>query len=58
MKNVGNVHAAALIAHGNMDLNVMTKNFDQFYTALQARRASRTSSTSTAAATAAHRPTR
>ena len=37
MKHVANVHAAALIAHGNRDLNVMTKNFDQFYAALRAQ---------------------
>jgi predicted acyl esterase len=37
MKDVQNVHAAALVAHGNMDLNVMTKNFDQFYGALRAQ---------------------
>ena len=30
MNNVQNVHAAALIAHGNMDLNVMPKNMNQY----------------------------
>jgi hypothetical protein len=37
MKDVGNVHAAALIAHGNNDFNVMTKNAAQFYDALKAQ---------------------
>jgi predicted acyl esterase len=35
MKNVQNVHAAALIAHGNNDFNVMTKNAAQFLDALK-----------------------
>ncbi|MDX6262771.1 MAG: X-Pro dipeptidyl-peptidase [Kribbellaceae bacterium] len=35
MKDVGNVHAAALVAHGNNDFNVMTKNAAQFYDALK-----------------------
>jgi predicted acyl esterase len=35
MKDVGNVHAAALLAHGNNDFNVMTKNAAQFYDALK-----------------------
>ena len=35
MKDVQNVHAAALIAHGNNDFNVMTKNAAQFYDALR-----------------------
>ena len=42
MKDVKNVNAAALIAHGNNDFNVMTKNAAQFYAALQARRTCRT----------------
>jgi predicted acyl esterase len=37
MKDVGNVHAAALIAHGNNDFNVMTKNASDFYLALKAQ---------------------
>ena len=37
MKDVKNVHAAALIAHGNNDFNVMTKNAAQFYEALKAQ---------------------
>ena len=37
MKDVNNVHAAALIAHGNNDFNVMTKNAAQFYDALKAQ---------------------
>ena len=37
MKDVKNVHAAALIAHGNNDFNVMTKNASQFYDALKAQ---------------------
>jgi predicted acyl esterase len=37
MKDVGNVHAAALLAHGNNDFNVMTKNAAQFYAALKAQ---------------------
>ncbi|HEY6692381.1 MAG TPA: Xaa-Pro dipeptidyl-peptidase [Solirubrobacteraceae bacterium] len=35
MKDVENVHAAALLAHGNNDFNVMTKNAAQFYAALK-----------------------
>jgi predicted acyl esterase len=35
MKDVKNVHAAALLAHGNNDFNVMTKNAAQFYDALK-----------------------
>ncbi|WP_343975631.1 Xaa-Pro dipeptidyl-peptidase [Kribbella koreensis] len=35
MKDVQNVHAAALVAHGNNDFNVMTKNAAQFYDALK-----------------------
>jgi predicted acyl esterase len=35
MKDVQNVHAAALLAHGNNDFNVMTKNAAQFYDALK-----------------------
>jgi predicted acyl esterase len=35
MKDVNNVHAAALIAHGNNDFNVMTKNAAQFQDALK-----------------------
>ena len=37
MKSVQNVHAAALLAHGNNDFNVMTKNAAQFYAALRAQ---------------------
>src|SRR3954447_11725095 len=37
MKDVKNVHAAALLAHGNNDFNVMTKNATQFYNALKAQ---------------------
>ena len=37
MKDVKNVHAAALLAHGNNDFNVMTKNAAQFYDALKAQ---------------------
>ncbi|WP_165556008.1 Xaa-Pro dipeptidyl-peptidase [Kribbella pittospori] len=37
MKDVDNVHAAALIAHGNNDFNVMTKNAAQFLAALKKR---------------------
>src|SRR3954468_14594153 len=40
MKDVKNVHAAALIAHGNNDFNVMTKNASQFYDALKAQNVS------------------
>ena len=35
MKSVENVHAATLLAHGNNDFNVMTKNATQFYDALK-----------------------
>ncbi|HET6549756.1 MAG TPA: CocE/NonD family hydrolase, partial [Solirubrobacter sp.] len=35
MKDVQNVHAAVLLAHGNNDFNVMTKNAAQFYDALK-----------------------
>jgi predicted acyl esterase len=35
MKDVANVHAATLLAHGNNDFNVMTKNAAQFYAALK-----------------------
>ena len=35
MKDVKNVHAASLLAHGNNDFNVMTKNAAQFYDALK-----------------------
>jgi predicted acyl esterase len=35
MKDVENVHAATLLAHGNNDFNVMTKNAAQFYNALK-----------------------
>lgn len=35
MKDVRNVRAATLIAHGNNDFNVMTKNAAQFYAALK-----------------------
>jgi predicted acyl esterase len=35
MKDVNGVHAAALIAHGNNDFNVMTKNAAQFQDALK-----------------------
>jgi predicted acyl esterase len=35
MKDVTGVHAAALLAHGNNDFNVMTKNAAQFYDALK-----------------------
>ncbi|HEU4945707.1 MAG TPA: Xaa-Pro dipeptidyl-peptidase [Kribbella sp.] len=35
MKDVENVHAATLLAHGNNDFNVMTKNAAQFYAALK-----------------------
>src|SRR3954453_10618221 len=37
MKDVKNVHAAVLIAHGNNDFNVMTKNAAQLYDALKAQ---------------------
>jgi len=36
MNDVDNVHAATLLAHGNNDFNVMTKNAAQFYEALKA----------------------
>jgi len=35
MKDVNNIHAAVLIAHGNNDFNVMTKNAAQLYDALK-----------------------
>lgn len=35
MKDVGNVRAATLLAHGNNDFNVITKNAAQFYAALK-----------------------
>jgi predicted acyl esterase len=35
MNDVNNVHAATLLAHGNNDFNVMTKNAAQFYDALK-----------------------
>ncbi|WP_432893833.1 Xaa-Pro dipeptidyl-peptidase [Kribbella sp. CA-245084] len=35
MKDVRNVRAATLLAHGNNDFNVMTKNAAQFYAALK-----------------------
>jgi predicted acyl esterase len=35
MKDVENVHAATLLAHGNNDFNVMTKHAAQFYEALK-----------------------
>jgi hypothetical protein len=37
MKDVGKVKAAVLLAHGNADFNVMTKNASQFYNALKAQ---------------------
>src|SRR5215211_6599579 len=37
MKDVDGVHAATLLAHGNNDFNVMTKNAAQFYDALKRR---------------------
>jgi predicted acyl esterase len=37
MKDVGKVKAAALVAHGGNDFNVMTKNAAQFYNALKAQ---------------------
>src|SRR4051812_42489023 len=36
MKNIANAHAPALIAHGNMDLNVMMKNMRQYLDGLKA----------------------
>ncbi len=36
MNDVDNVHAATLLAHGNADFNVMTKNAAQFYDAIKA----------------------
>jgi predicted acyl esterase len=36
MKDVDDVHAATLLAHGNADFNVMTKNAAQFYEAIKA----------------------
>ena len=38
MNDVDNVHAATLLAHGNADFNVMTKNAAQFYDAIKAQR--------------------
>jgi predicted acyl esterase len=35
MKDVNRVRAASLLAHGNVDFNVMTKNAAQFYAALK-----------------------
>jgi predicted acyl esterase len=35
MKDVENVHAATLLAHGNNDFNVIAKNAAQFYNALK-----------------------
>jgi hypothetical protein len=57
MKDIKNVHAAALVAHGNNDFNVMTKNAAQFYNALKAQGVPH-EFTSTRAATAAPRRTR
>jgi X-Pro dipeptidyl-peptidase len=37
MKDVANVRAATLLAHGNNDFNVMTKHAAQFYEALKAQ---------------------
>jgi X-Pro dipeptidyl-peptidase len=37
MTDIDNVHAAVLMAHGNNDWNVMTKNMAQFYNAIKAR---------------------
>ena len=37
MKDVGKIKAATLVAHGNNDFNVMTKNAAQFYEALKAK---------------------
>jgi hypothetical protein len=37
MNDVDNVHAATLVAHGNNDWNVMTKNAFQWYEALKER---------------------
>jgi hypothetical protein len=37
MKDVKNVKAAVLLAHGNNDFNVMTKNAAQFYNAIKAQ---------------------
>jgi X-Pro dipeptidyl-peptidase len=37
MNDINNVHAAVLMAHGNNDWNVMTKNMAQFYEAIKAR---------------------
>jgi predicted acyl esterase len=37
MKDAENVHAATLLAHGNNDFNVITKNAAQFYNALKKR---------------------
>jgi predicted acyl esterase len=37
MKDVDNVRAASLVAHGNVDFNVMTKHAAQYYDALKRR---------------------
>jgi X-Pro dipeptidyl-peptidase len=37
MRDIDKVHAAVLMAHGNNDWNVMTKNMAQFYEAVKAR---------------------
>ena len=37
MNNIGNVHAASLVAHGNNDWNVMTKHAAVYYQALKER---------------------
>lgn len=37
MRDVRNVHAAVLVAHGDNDFNVMTKNMAQFYDAVKAQ---------------------
>ena len=37
MRDVRNVHAAVLMAHGDNDFNVMTKNMAQFYDAIKAQ---------------------
>jgi dipeptidyl aminopeptidase/acylaminoacyl peptidase len=37
MPDVRHVHAAVLMAHGNNDFNVMTKNMAQFYEAIKAQ---------------------
>ena len=56
MKDVENVHAATLLAHGNNDFNVMTKNAAQFCRRSRSRTC-RTCSTSTRAVTAERRRT-